>query len=355
MKVKFKLRETKTSPDIRKMPLVVILGPTASGKSALGVALAKKFNGEVVSADSRQIYRGLDVGTGKITPKEMRGIPHHLLNIADPRKQCTVAEYAKEARRAIAGIYKRGRIPFIVGGTGFYIDAVARGAIYPKVPPNRALRKILGKLAPATLLHRLQKLDPERSKTIDQKNPRRLIRALEIIKATKKSIAPIIIGAPYNTIFIAIRRDPQELRRRIQRAVVRHIDRGLLKETKHLIRSGISRKRLADLGIGYRSAVERVDGKISQAQLIEKYVAGDWRYAKRQMTWLRRYPDIHPVTTGNSVNSRRGKRWDQKSPVETTVFGPNSNGVHWIRNKTEAAGLIKNFVNRDQKAVPRKR
>lgn len=355
MKTKFKLRETRPSPDIRKIPLVVILGPTASGKSALGVALAKKFNGEVVSADSRQVYRGLDVGTGKITPKEMQGIPHHLLSVSDPRKQYTVAEYAKEARRAITLIHKRGKIPFLVGGTGFYIDAVARGAIYPEIPPNRALRKTLGKLAPATLLQRLQKLDPERAKSIDQKNPRRLIRALEIIEATKKPIAPITISAPYHTIFLAIRRTPQALRRRIRRAIVRRIDRGLLKETKHLIRSGISRKRLADLGIEYRFAIEHLDGKISRDQLIERCVTGEWQYAKRQITWLRHYPDIHPVTTGRSVPSRREGKWDQKGSVETTAFRQGCNGVNWIRNKTEAAGLIKNFVNRDQKAAPRKR
>ena len=355
MKAKFKLRETRSSPDIRKMPLVVILGPTASGKSALGVALAKKFNGEVVSADSRQIYRGLDIGTGKIAKREMMGVPHHLLDVISPKQNLSAETYRRKALTVIKNILRRGRLPFLVGGTGFYIDAVAGGISFPIVPQNSKLRRRLNKLSAVTLYKLLKKKDSARAKTIDPKNPRRLIRALEIIEATKKPIAPITISAPYDTILIAIQRTPQALRRRILRAVLRRIDRGLLTETKHLIRSGMSKKRLAGLSIGYRSAIERLDGKISQAQLIEKCVAGEWQYAKRQITWLRRYPDINPVTTGNSVPLRRGERWNQKSPAEAMTLKLGCNGVNWIKNKTEAAELIKNFLNRDQKAVPRKR
>ncbi|HDO23680.1 MAG TPA: tRNA (adenosine(37)-N6)-dimethylallyltransferase MiaA, partial [bacterium] len=163
--------------------VIVILGPTASGKSEMAVKLAKKFNGEIISADSRQVYRGMDIGTGKITQKEMRGIPHHLLDVASPKKVFTVIDFKKRAEKAIKDIIKRGKISIICGGTGFYIQAITGGISIPEVKPNWKLRKQLEKKNAEQLFKMLKKLDPKRSKTIDAKNPRRLIRAIELAQS----------------------------------------------------------------------------------------------------------------------------------------------------------------------------
>ncbi|MDP2967519.1 MAG: tRNA (adenosine(37)-N6)-dimethylallyltransferase MiaA, partial [bacterium] len=168
--------------------LIVILGPTASGKSELAVRLAKKFNGEVISADSRQVYKGMDIGTGKITKKEMQNIPHHLLNVTSPKRRFTVAQYRKLALKAIDKIFKKGKIPILCGGTGFYIQAVVDGIVIPEVKPDWRLRSNLEQLSTEELFNRLKKLDPKRAKTIDKKNRRRLIRALEIVIKTKKPV-----------------------------------------------------------------------------------------------------------------------------------------------------------------------
>ena len=162
--------------------LIVVLGPTASGKTDLSIKLAKKLGGEIVSADSRQIYKGMDIGTGKVTKKEMRGIPHHLLDVASPRARFSAAHYQKMALKAIGKTYKRGKIPFLVGGTGFYIQAVTEGLVLPEVKPDWKLRKKLEKKSNKELFLMLLKLDKKRAKAIDRDNPRRLIRAIEIAK-----------------------------------------------------------------------------------------------------------------------------------------------------------------------------
>src|SRR3989344_4057410 len=163
--------------------IVVVVGPNASGKSEFAVRLAKKINGEIISADSRQVYKGLDIGSGKITKKEMGGVPHHCLSVANPKKIFTALNFKKCAQKAIAAIYHSGKTPIIVGGTGFYIDAALGRIKLGGVPPNLKLRKKLANKSPAELLKMLKKLDPARAKTIEQKNPRRLIRAIEILKA----------------------------------------------------------------------------------------------------------------------------------------------------------------------------
>ncbi|MDP2362412.1 MAG: tRNA (adenosine(37)-N6)-dimethylallyltransferase MiaA, partial [Ignavibacteria bacterium] len=168
--------------------LIVVLGQTSSGKSELAVKLAEKFNGEIISADSRQIYKGMDIGTGKITKKEMRGIPHYLLDIASPKRRFSVAQYRKLVIKAINKIFNKGKIPILCGGTGFYIQAVVDGIIIPEVKPDWRLRSDLEQLSTEELFNRLKKLDPKRAKTIDKNNRRRLIRALEIVIKTKKPV-----------------------------------------------------------------------------------------------------------------------------------------------------------------------
>ena len=260
--------------------VIVILGQTATGKSALAVKIAKKVNGEIISADSRQIYKGLDVGTGKITHKEMKGVSHHLLDVTNPKKHFTVAEFQQKAISAMADIISRGKIPIICGGTGFYIDAVTKGVVFPEVPPNYPLRKKLALVSDRVLMLKLQKLDPERAKNIDPKNKVRIIRAIEIAKALGK--VPQITEAPpsYKFIKIGLYLPADKLKKKVEKRVKKMFNDGLLNEIKKLKRAGVSQKRLKELGFEYNNPT------------YEKVVSGTLQYAKRQMTWFKRDPEI---------------------------------------------------------------
>lgn len=260
--------------------IIVILGQTATGKSNLAVKIAKRFNGEIISADSRQIYRGLDIGTGKIIKKEMKGVPHHLLDVVNSKKQFTVAQYKKLANKKIREIITRGKIPIICGGTGFYIDVVTKEIILPKVPPNLKLRKHLLQKDTVALFRKLQKLDPERAKSIDSKNKIRLIRAIEIAKALGK-VPKITQATPvYEFIKIGLYLPPDKLKRKIKQRVKKMFKMGLLNEIKKLKKAGISNKRLRELGFEYWNPT------------YEKVVSQTIKYAKRQMTWFKRDKEI---------------------------------------------------------------
>src|SRR3989339_1045726 len=227
-----------------KPKILVILGPTASGKSSLAVKLAKKNNGEIISADSRQVYRNLDIGTGKITQKEMSGVPHHLIDIANPKHKFTVTEYQKLAIYAMAEIIKRGKTPIICGGTGFYIDAITKGVVFPKVPPNLKLRKILEKKSTEQLLKILKKLDPTRAKNIDSKNKVRLIRAIEIAKALGKIPKKTEARLPFKFIKIGLYLPPDKLKKKIEKRLLIRKKMGMLGETRKLHKQGLSWKRI---------------------------------------------------------------------------------------------------------------
>ncbi len=268
-----------------KPKVIVILGQTATGKSSLAVKIAlrlrsgsstQKGGAEIISADSRQVYKGLDIGTGKIAEKEMKGIPHHLLDVANPKNKFTVAEYQQKAIYAMADICKRGKTPIICGGTGFYIDAVVRGVVFPEVPPNEKLRKELNKKSTATVFNMLKKLDPERAKNIDPLNKVRIVRAIEIAKALGK-VPPITEGNPlYKFIKIGLYLQPDVLKKKVEKRVKKMFDDGLLKEIKKLKKSGVSDKRLKELGFEYYNPT------------YENVVKETLHYAKRQMTWFKR-------------------------------------------------------------------
>lgn len=269
--------------DMKKV--IVVLGQTATGKSDLAVKIAKKFHGEVVSADSRQVYKGLDLGTGKITQKEMKGVPHHLLDVASPKKVFTVAQFQKLANKKIKGILKRGRLPIICGGTGFYIDSVTKALALPEVPPNKKLRQDLEKKESSELFKILKKLDVKRAKDIQAKNELnnkvRLIRAIEIAKALGK-IPKIIEGSPrYKFIKVGVELPKEELDQKIEKRVRKMFKQGLLEEIKKLKKSGISEKRLKELGFEYHNPT------------IESVILGTRQYAKRQRTWFKRDPEVH--------------------------------------------------------------
>lgn len=274
-----------------KSKVIVIVGPTASGKSDLAVKLAKKFNGEIISADSRQIYKGLDVGTGKITKNEMRGIPHHLLDVADPKKQFSVAQYKKLAEEKIREI----KFPIVVGGSGFYIDALTGTANFPDVPPNKKLRKKLEKKAAETLFKLLQKKDPQRASAIDPRNKVRLIRALEVIDVLGR--VPKLFSysheLAYRYIFIGLK--PDNLDKRIRQRLLKRLE-PMIREGKKLHARGLTYKRMHELGLEYRYISMYLQGKISKKEMVEKLYIEIRQYSKRQMTWFKRNKKIRWFT-----------------------------------------------------------
>jgi len=274
--------------------LVVILGPTAVGKTALSVKLAKKFNGEIVSADSRQVYKGMDIGTGKIIKKEMKGIPHHLLNVASPRIKFTAARYKKLAHKAIKQIIRNNHIPFLVGGTGFYLQTITDNIIIPQVKPDWKLRAELEKLTTQKLLQLLKKKDSRRAKTIDSKNRRRLIRALEIIEKTKQPI-PIFKKnkAEFDLLIIGIKKSQQDLKKLIEKRLYERLKQGMITEVKRLKKQGLSWKRLEEFGLEYRFIAQYLQNKITYSQMIDKIQKESEHYTKRQMTWFKRDKRIH--------------------------------------------------------------
>jgi tRNA dimethylallyltransferase len=260
--------------------VIVILGQTATGKSNLAVRLAKKINGEIISADSRQVYKGLDIGTGKIIEKEMKDVPHHLLDVASPKNKFTVSEYQKLTISAMADIVQRGNIPIICGGTGFYIDAITKGIAFPEVPPNEKLRKTLYSKSAIALFEYLRKIDGVRAKNIDSKNKVRLVRAIEIAKALGK-VPEITEARPqYKFIKIGLYLPESLLKKKIEKRVKKMFDDGLLKEINKLKKSGVSNKRLKEFGFEYFEPN------------YEKVVTETIKYAKRQMTWFKRDKEI---------------------------------------------------------------
>lgn len=282
--------------------VIVILGQTATGKSNLAVNIAKKINGEIISADSRQVYTGLDIGSGKVTKKEMAGIPHYLLDVANPKRKFTVAQYKKLADEKIIEIIKRKKVPIIVGGTGFYIDAVVNNIILPEVKPDIKLRKKLEKKTEIGLLKILKKLDSNRAKTIDTKNKVRLVRAIEIAQALGK--VPVLKkeSPKYEFIKIGIYAPIDLLKKRIEKRLLVRIKTGMLLEAKKLHKKGISWKRMEELGLEYRFMALHLQRKITKKEMIEKLNIAINQYAKRQMTWFKRDKEIKWYTPDEIKN-----------------------------------------------------
>jgi len=275
-----------------KPKIIVIIGPTASGKSDLAVRLAKQFNGEIISADSRQVYKGLDIGTGKITKKEMDEIPHFLLNMVSPMKQYSVAEYQRDANTAIVDILQRGKLPIICGGTGFYIDTFVYDSILPDVPPNKVLREMLSKETTANLYEILNQKDPNRAESIDVHNPRRLVRAIEIAEALG-NVPDRIYNSSYISLFIGIEVPMEALKERIHSRLLKRMKGGMVTEVKNLHEKGLTWKRMEDLGLEYRYLARYLRKTITKDEMLVQLESEIIRYAKRQHTWFKRNKNIH--------------------------------------------------------------
>jgi len=303
---------------MQKSRVIVILGQTATGKSTLAVEIAQKINGEVISADSRQVYKGLNLGTGKVPrdkvipitynlkPKTYfyKGIPHHLLDVASPKKAFSVNDFQRMTKLAIADIVTRGKVPIICGGTGFYIDAVVNGIIFPEVPPNNKLRKTLIQKSAAALFHELQKLDPRRAKNIDPKNKVRLIRAIEIAKALGK-VPKISISKPeYNFIKIGLFLPANILKEKIEKRLLARIKKGMFKEMQNLHKNGLSWKRMEELGLEYRYIALYLQKKITKEEMLQKLNSEIYKYAKRQMTWFKRDKEIKWLNASKKMSPK---------------------------------------------------
>lgn len=277
---------------MKNQKLIVILGQTATGKSALAVKLARKFGGEIVSADSRQVYRGLALGTGKITKHEMRGVPHHMLDVADPKKQFDVFQYKKITDKIIADIASRGKTAIICGGTGLYIDAVVNGITIPEVPPNIKLRKRLENKKVKQLFDILKKLDPHRAASIDAKNSRRLIRAIEIATALGAVPAYKLKPTSYKLLKIGIKLPEANLKQNIKKRLIKRLKMGMVAEAVGLHKQGLSWKRMELLGLEYKYMALYLQKKISKAEMLAGIEKASSKYAKRQMTWFKRDKNI---------------------------------------------------------------
>lgn len=269
--------------------LIAIVGPTACGKSDLAVKIARKFNGEVISADSRQVYKGMDIGSGKITKKEMRGVPHHLLDVASPKTQFSVARYKNLAAAAIKKIQSKNKIPILCGGTGLYVQSVVDGIIIPAVKPDWKLRQKLSQKSPRQLFAILKEIDPRRAKTIEKSNPRRLIRAIEIVKITGKAVPKLKKDPlPYPVLLIGVKKSNDRIARLISKRLAKRLKSGMVNEVKRLKKSGLSWKRLEDFGLEYKFISLYLQKKISKTEMIERIQKESEHYAKRQMTWFGR-------------------------------------------------------------------
>ncbi len=275
-----------------KSRVIAVVGPTASGKSALAVEIARLVGGEVVSVDSRQVYTGLDIGTGKVTKSEMRGVPHHLLDVANPKRAMSVVQYERLATHAIRDILKRGKVPIICGGTGLYIDAVLTSTSFPAVPPNAKLRKELEKLSAKKLFKKLKKLDHVRAETIDAKNPRRLIRAIEIAKALGCVPVSSPVTEHYDTLHIGLTLPKEQLEERIHTRLLARMKRGMVAEACRLHEQGLSWKRMDSLGLEYRFLAQFLQKKITKEEMTELLNIAIRQYAKRQMVWFKRNKNI---------------------------------------------------------------
>ena len=291
--------------DQNKPKIIIVLGQTSTGKSDLAVKIAKSIKlpmcGEIISADSRQIYKGLDIGSGKITKKEMKGVPHHLLSIALPEKRFSVAEYKALAEKCIVEILKRGNVPIICGGTGFYIDAITKGIIFPEVKPNSQLRKKLEKKSVVELFALLKIMDKKRARNIDKKNKRRIIRAIEIAEELGEVPSLKNEVSPYQFIKIGILLKDEVLKKRIKRRLLLRIRKGMVVEVRNLNKSGISWKRLEELGLEYKYVALYLQKKISKKEMIKSLQKEIFKFAKRQMTWFKRDDKILWIKENNSV------------------------------------------------------
>ena len=280
--------------------MINILGPTAVGKSKTAIEVAKIVNAEIISADSMQVYRGMDIGTAKPTRKERQGIPHHLMDIKNPDEEWTVSDFVREAQNLKFKIQNTSKIPIIVGGTGLYLWALLEGFSFPMAPADKELRKRLEKIPLSTLYARLSTIDPQAAEKINPNDKKRIIRALEVYEFTGKPISQLqkkseeprrlVAGSEYKLIGLTLPRE--ELYRRIEERVDKMIEKGLIEEVKGLLAKGYSKDLPSFQALGYKEAVEYLDGKWTKEKMLTELKKRTRHFARRQMTWFKRFKNV---------------------------------------------------------------
>ena len=298
--------------------IVCVVGPTASGKTRLGVLLSQRFHGEVVSADSMQIYRGMAIGTAAPTPEETEGVPHHMIGVADPADNWSVARYVSEATPVIDGILAREKLPVLVGGTGLWLDAVVKGLHFAGGRAGGAIRaelqQTLERDGIEPLLAELRQVDPASAERLHPSDSKRILRALEVYRETGQTItahnaATRALPPRYDAVTIGLRfSDREDLRRRIDRRVDAMVAAGLADEVRALLASGLPRDATALQAIGYKEFLGVLDGTATEAEAAAEIKLRSRQYAKRQMTWLRHLPGIHWISWGKDRDFEQALR-----------------------------------------------
>ncbi|HVN67397.1 MAG TPA: tRNA (adenosine(37)-N6)-dimethylallyltransferase MiaA, partial [Candidatus Sulfotelmatobacter sp.] len=295
------------------MKPVILFGPTAVGKTALAIKLAKELNGEIVSADSMQVYRGLDIGTAKPTLEERQGIPHHLIDIRDPDEEWTVSDFVEEVKRLNGQIVKRGKLPMVVGGTGLYLWSLLEGFSFPITPADKDVRARLEKLEAPTLYSLLSKTDPAAASKIHANDKKRLIRALEVYELTGKPISELqkfrlsptsnysLPPTPYSLIGLDLPRP--ELYARIEQRVDGMIAKGLIAEVKGLLAKGYAKELNSFQALGYKEVVDFLDGKWDEKTMVAELKKRTRHFARRQLTWFRRFQDVKWVAPNEDLSA----------------------------------------------------
>ncbi len=280
-----------------KQPLIVLAGPTAVGKTELSLSLAERLGAEIIGADSMQVYRGMDIGTAKLPEPQRRGIPHHLIDVADPTEPFDVVRYQQLALEAVDDICARGRVPMLVGGTGFYIQSVTRRIDFNDTASDEAYRRELEEeaehAAPESLHDRLRRIDPEAADAIPAGNVRRVIRALEFHHATGEKISvhnerERQKDSPFSLAFLVLSMDRASLYERIDRRVDRMMEEGFLEEVRCLRAGGVTREMTSMQALGYQELMAHLDGECRLEEAVEQIKTNSRHYAKRQVTWFKR-------------------------------------------------------------------
>jgi tRNA dimethylallyltransferase len=285
----------------RKPRLLVLLGPTAVGKTRLSLTLAQRWDGEIISGDSMQVYRGMDIGTAKATPEERALVPHHLIDIHDPDYPFSVAEFQQLASQLVADIDGRGKLPMLVGGTGLYIESLCYGFEFIEAGTDEAFRREMNEFADAygeEALHaRLQEVDPATAERLHPNDRRRIIRALEVYSSTGKPLSQHLEGqkkeSPYECCFIGLMMERSLLYRRIELRIDEMLQLGLVEEVRRLLRAGYTRDLVSMQGLGYKEIAAYLVGEMTLDEATELLKKSTRRFAKRQLSWFRHMPDIH--------------------------------------------------------------
>lgn len=298
--------------------ILVIIGPTASGKTRMAVELAQRHNGEVISADSMQIYRTMDIGTAKPTQEEMGGIPHHMIDVADPEEDFSVARYVEMAARCVDDVLARGKLPIVAGGTGLYIDSLLSGRTFAPFSPDSALRgeleRELAEKGGQAMLEALAQVDPEAAQRLHPNDHKRIVRALEVYRSTGKTITQHnretqAIPPRYNALTIGLAfQDRQAMWRRIDQRVDEMVAAGLEDEVRRLLTSGISPKCTAMQAIGYKEFTQALSGEMTWQEAADVVKLRSRQYAKRQLTWFGRNPNTRWVRWDDPPEFEQGRR-----------------------------------------------